>query len=163
MLAKEQAEEKAAREAAKDAAKQEAKARQRYTLRAMCQAYTEALEAKGKQRSAAATRSSFKCHVFEAHPEIADLPAREVTALQIAAMVRKVREAGKERAAGILRSHLSAAFNAAKKSPFDASLPADLIPFGIEFNPVDSIPAIGVKAGQPMNCAPIRHPWPHPA
>lgn len=146
-LAKEQAEEKAAREAAKDAAKQAAKARQRYTLRAMCQAYTEALEAKGKQRSAAATRSSFKCHVFEAHPEIADLPAREVTALQIAAMVRKVREAGKERAAGILRSYLSAAFNAAKKSPFDASLPADLIPFGIEFNPVDSIPAIGVKAG----------------
>jgi hypothetical protein len=46
-----------------------------------------------------------------------------------------------------LRSYLSAAFTAGKKAPFDASLPAALIPFEIERNPVDSIPAIAVRAG----------------
>lgn len=65
----------------------------------------------------------------------------------MAALVRKVREAGKERAAGILRSYLSAAFNAAKRAPFDSALPADLIPFAIEHNPVDAIPAIAVQRG----------------
>lgn len=139
--------EESAAKAAKEAAKQDAENRQRYTLRALCDAYTTALERAGKTKSAAATRSAFKCHVFEAHPKIADTPASEVTALQIAAMVRKVREAGKERTAGILRSYLLAAFNAAARAPFDASLPADLIPFGIEYNPANVIPAIAVKAG----------------
>lgn len=139
--------EEATAKAAKEAAKRETEARQHYTLRALCDAYTATLEAKGKDRSAAATRSSFKCHVIDAHPSIASLPANEVTAHQIAAMVRKVREAGKERAAGILRSYLGAAFNAAMRAPFDSALPADLIPFNITSNPVDAIPAIPVKAG----------------
>jgi hypothetical protein len=86
--------------------------------------------------------------VFDTFPEIAATPAREVTALQIAAMVRQTREAGRERAAGVLRSYLSAAFTAGKKAPFDASLPAALIPFEIQRNPVDSIPAIAVRAGK---------------
>lgn len=140
-----EAEIEAAR-AAQEAAKREAEERARYTLRALCEAYTNALERAGKAKSAAATRSAFKCHVFT-HPEIADAPAREVTAHQVAALVRKVREAGKERAAGILRSYLSAAFNAGKRAPFDSALPADLIPFGIEHNPVDAIPAIAVQRG----------------
>lgn len=146
-IAREKAEAKAAAKAAIEAAKREAHEKQLYTLRALCNAYTATLEAKGKDRSAAATRSSFKCHVIDAHPNIASLPASEVTAHQIAAMVRKVREAGKERAAGILRSYLGAAFNAAMRAPFDSALPADLIPFNITSNPVDAIPAIPVKAG----------------
>lgn len=146
----EEAAAKAFREAANaaaEAAKREAEARLHYTLRALCNAYTATLEAKGKNRSAAATRSSFKCHVFDAHPSIASLPANEVTPLQIAAMVRKVREAGKVRAAGILRSYLSAAYNVAKRAPLDSALPADLIPFNVTSNPVDAIPAIPVKKG----------------
>lgn len=146
-LEREQVEAKAAAKAAGEIAKREAESRQLYTLRALCGIYTNTLKAKGKPRSAAATHSAFKCHVFETHPEIADTLASDVTALQVAAIVRKVREAGKERSAGILRSYLSAAFNAAKKAPFDSSLPADLIPFGIGHNPVDSIPAIAVKTG----------------
>lgn len=143
--AKEETASKAAAKAAREAAELAAENRKRYTLRALCEAYIKHLQSKDKDRSAAATRSAFKCHVFE--HDAANLPANEVTALQIAGMVRKVREAGKERAAGILRSYLSAAFNAAKKAPFDASLPADLIPFGIEHNPVDAIPAIAARAG----------------
>jgi integrase len=136
-----------AEKATQEAAEREAEDRRRHTLQALCEAYTGALERAGKAKSAAATRSAFKCHVLEAHPDIAALPAREVTAHQVAAMVRKVREAGKERAAGILRSYLSAAFNAAKRAPFDSALPAGLIAFGIEHNPCDAIPAIPVQAG----------------
>lgn len=145
-LDREWEEAKTAAKAAQEAAKREAAERGRYTLRALCSAYTEALERAGKAKSAAATRSAFKCHVFT-HPQIADAPAKEVTAHQLAALVRKVREAGKERAAGILRSYLSAAFNAGKRAPFDSALPADLILFGIEHNPVDAIPAIAVQRG----------------
>ncbi|MGD9710174.1 MAG: tyrosine-type recombinase/integrase [Halothiobacillaceae bacterium] len=136
-----------AKRAAAEAAKAEADRQARYTLRALCSAYVTRLERAGKAKSAASTRSAFKCHVFP-HAEIADTPARAVTAHQIAALVRKVREAGKERAAGVLRSYLSAAFNTAKRAPFDSALPADLIPFGIEHNPVDVIPAIAVQRGE---------------
>lgn len=138
----------AAEEAAAEAARVEAERRQRYTLRALCDAYVAWLEKAGKAKSAAATRSAFKCHVIEAHPEIAALPARDVTARHVTTMMCKVRDAGKERACGILRSYLSAAFNAAKRAPFDTALPRDLIQFGIERNPVDVIPAIPVKRGE---------------
>lgn len=144
-LEREAAAAKAAKQAQQEAVKAAAENARRYTLRALCEAYTKHLEVNGKHRSAAATRSAFKCHVFE--NDAANLPANDVTSLQIAGMVRKVREAGKERAAGILRSYLSAAYNAAKKAPFDASLPADMIPFGITHNPVDAIPAIKTSAG----------------
>lgn len=145
-LDKEKAEAKAAAKAAKESTKRRAEERSRYTLRALCEAYTSALEHAGKDKSAAATRSSFKCHVFS-NAEVAATPAMEVTARQVAALVRKVRDDGKERAAGILRSYLCAAFNAAKRAPYDSALPAALIPFGIEHNPVDTIPAISVQRG----------------
>ena len=134
-----------AEKAAEDAAKRAQEEAARYTLRALCEAYTAHLAARGKDKSAAATRSAFKCHVFSS--DVAALPAKSVTPHHVAALVRKVREAGKERAAGILRSYLSAAYNAAKRAPFDSALPADLIAFGVEGNPVDAIPAIAVKRG----------------
>lgn len=145
-LDRQQKEAKAAVKAAAEAVKADAERRQRFTLRALCNAYTETLQRAGKAKSAAATRSVFKCHVFP-HNEIALSSAREVTAHQIAAMIRKVREAGKERTAGILRSYLSAAYNAAKRAPFDSSLPSDLIAFEIEHNPADAVPAIPVRRG----------------
>lgn len=146
-LKKDAAEAKVAARAAREAAKAAEEAAKRYTLRALCEAYTAHLEAQDKARSAAATRSAFKCHVFS-HADIADAPANQVTPHQIAALVRKVREAGKERTAGILRSYLSAAFNAAKRAPFDSAMPADLIAFAVEHSPVDAIPAIAANRGQ---------------
>ena len=133
-----------AKRVAAEVAKAEADRQARYTLRALCDAYLSALERAGKGKSATSARSLFKCHI---DAETERTPARDVTAHQVAALVRKVREAGKERAAGVLRSYLSAAFNAAKRAPFDSSLPADLIPFCIEHNPVDAIPAIAVQRG----------------
>jgi len=141
------AEAKAAAKRAKEAALLEKENRSRYTLRALCNAYSDHLEAKGKG-SAKQARSIFKCHVFEAAPDIADIPAREITAHQIAALVRKVMEQDKSRAAGVLRSYLSAAFNAARKAPFDAKLPSSLIPYGVENNPVEPIATIPVNRGE---------------
>ena len=129
-----------------EAAKREQEKRERYTLRTLCEAYCDLLQARGKP-SARQARSILKVHVFEAHPEMAATPARDVTPLQVAAMVRQTREAGRERAAGVLRSYLAAAFTAGKRAPFDASLPAALIPFEIERNRVDAIPPIAVRAG----------------
>lgn len=141
--------ERARREAEAQAAAEaaEAEIRQKYTLRALCDAYVDHLKTQGKDKSSRETASAFKCHVY-VHAQIASTPAREVTPHQIATIVRKVREAGKERAAGILRSYLSASFNTAKRAPFDSSLPADLIGFNVEHNPVDNIPAIPVRAGK---------------
>lgn len=138
---------KAAALAAQEAAIQEAENRKKFTLKALCEAYSNLLEAKGKAQSAMQTRSIFKCHVFEAQADLAALPARDITAHQIAAMIRQVSEQGKDRTAGILRSYLSAAFNAARKAPFDAKLPSTLIAYGIESNPVEPVSTIAIKRG----------------
>jgi hypothetical protein len=130
------------------AAEARALAQAEYTLQALCDAYAGVLEARGKSKSAKDTRSAFKVHVFKMHPEIAALPAREVTPHHIAAMVRKVREAGKERTGGMLRSYLRAAFALAIRAPFDSAVTSELIAFEVTANPVDAIPTIPVKAGQ---------------
>ena len=42
---------------------------------------------------------------------------------------------------------MSAAYNAARKSPFDAKLPSALIAYGIESNPVEPVSTIAVNRG----------------
>jgi integrase len=135
----------AAQKAAEQAEKREAEEQARHTLRALCEAYTRHLAAKGKARSSSKAASAFRCHVYDS--DIAALPANLVTPHQAAQLVRTVMESGKERTAGVLRAYLSAAFNVAKRAPFDATLPAELIPFKVDQNPVDAIPPIAVNAG----------------
>ena len=134
---------KAAKQAAEVQARQEAEAREKYTLRSLLEAYCSHLEAQGKNKSAQNARSMFRVHVLP-YPEIADKPAREVAPLDVAAAVRRVTEAGKDRAAGVLRACMSAAFNAAARAPFNPKLPAALIPFAVEVNPVQPIATIPV-------------------
>lgn len=145
---REQDEAQATAKAAREAAKREKENRQRYTLRALCEAYSDLLQARGKAQSARQTRSIFKCHVYEAQPDLAALPARDISAQQIAGIIRAVAEQGKDRAAGILRSYLSAAYNAARKAPFDAKLPSSLIAFEVEANPVEPVSTIAVQRGE---------------
>ena len=145
---REKREAKAAEKAAREAAEKAADEQHRYTLRALCEAYVDYLRAKGKADSARQSASILKCHVFDAHPDIAALPAADVTAHQVASMVRKVIEQGKERTAGVLRSYLLAAYNAARKAPFDARLPSALIEFRIDANPADPIATIPVNRGE---------------
>ena len=147
-LDREKSEAKEAAKAAKVAAQQIEKNRQRYTLRALCDAYTELLLSRGKAQSARQAISIFKCHVFEANADIAALPAGDITAHQAAAMIRKVAEQGKDRAAGILRSYLLAAYNTARKAPFNAKIPSQFIEFEVDSNPVEPVSTIAVKRGE---------------
>lgn len=146
-LAKKEREKQAAAKIEGENARRQTESRQRYTLQALCAAYTDHLKSKGKTKSATDVRSAFKVHVQNAHPEIAGTPAREVTPHQIATMIRKVREAGKVRTAGILRNYLVAAFNTARRAPFDSGISSDLIDFDITTNPAEIIPAIPVRRG----------------
>lgn len=138
--------QEAAAKAAEESAAREAEIRSHCTLRAMCLAYANHLHAQGKVKTARDVKSAFNVHVFS-HSDIADLPAREVTSLQVATMVRKVREAGKERTAGILRNYLVAAFNAARRAPFDSAMSSELIKFEVTANPAEIVPAIAVNRG----------------
>jgi len=131
----------------KAAAAQVKENRKQFTLRALCDAYVAYLVARGKGKSAINTKSNFKVHVIEAWPDYATLPAQEITSHQIAAIIRKVREAGKERTAGILRNYLTAAFNAARRAPFDSAMPSALIAFEITSNPAEAVPTIPVQRG----------------
>ena len=137
---------KAAQKAEGERARHEAEHNKRYTLAALCAAYTDHLKAQGKVGSASAAASVVKCHVLEQFPEVAATPAREVTPRQIAEIIRRVIEKGKERTAGVLRSTLAAAYNCGRRAPFNANLPATFIPFEIEANPVEPVTAIPVKA-----------------
>jgi integrase len=145
-LLRERQEAIAAKKEAQTASKLKAEYRKHLTLRALLEAYTRLLHANGKTRSATSALSAFRCHVFK-NENISNTPANEVTAHQIATLVRKVQEAGKERTAGILRSYISAAYNAAKKAPFSATLPAEMIPYDIKTNPAEAVPAIPVVSG----------------
>ncbi len=146
-LEREKAAAKAAAIATREAEKAAAEGRKQYTLKALCNAYCDHLEAKGKTQSARQARSILKVHVFEAYPDIAALPASEIDSDHAAAMIRKVIEQGKERAAGVLRSYLSAAFNAARKARFDAKLPSDFIAYGVKDNPAEIVATIAVNRG----------------
>lgn len=116
------------------------------TLRALCQAYCDDLRIKGKTKSANDTLSAFRVHVFTT--EFADVPAKEVTSKNISQMIRTVFESGKERTAGILRNYLVAAYNAARKAPFNPQASSTLIPFDITTNPAEVIATIPVNRGQ---------------
>lgn len=144
-IARQKGVERAARRAAEAAAQREAEHRHKHTLRALCEVYADRLEAQGKP-AARDARSLFRCHVYT-QAETADRPARELKAVDLASLVRRVHRAGKERAAAKLRSYLHAAYEAALRSPLDPVLPAEFIAFGIETNPAHAIPTIPGRAG----------------
>ena len=141
-------EEKARKEAQKaevELTRQEAEAAKRFTLRALLDLYCDHLKKGGKLRSSVCAASAFKVHIPD---ELASLPAKEITRAQITETIRRVREAGKERTAGILRAYLHAAYEVAMSAETDSAAPADFIPFQIDNNPVRGIKAIPVAAGQ---------------
>ena len=141
--------ERAKREA-KEAAKQEREAiRQEqeiaktYTLAALFNDYAAHLEKQGKAGSARCARSQFK-HCPAA---IAGKPAKAITPEEIADLLRGIREQGKVRTAGSLRSYLLACYNVAQRARFDPALPVAFKAYGVASNPVQPIPAIAANAG----------------
>ena len=107
----------------------------KFSLKALLTDYCEYLEALGR-KSHRDAGSIFKCHVYDAAPKIAALPAREVTDEQFADLMRRVFEAGKGRTANKLRAYARSAYQIAKSAKSNASIPVAFKSYGISHNPV---------------------------
>lgn len=107
---------------------------EKYTLAALLTAYCDNLASLGR-KSHADARSIFRLHVVEAFPKIAALPANVVTGEQIADMMRRVIEYGKDRTANKLRSYMRAAYQVAKAARTKASIPVAFKSFNVNANP----------------------------
>ena len=122
-------------QAHKDAEKATAIQNKTYTLEKLLNEYCDYLKSLGRISHSAA-RSIFKVHVFEPWPEVAALPANKVTGEQVADMMRKTIEAGKDRTANKLRSYMGAAYQVAKASRSKARIPLAFKAYNVKSNPV---------------------------
>jgi len=122
-------------QATKEAEKATVLQNQTYTLEKLLNAYCDYLKSLGRISHSAA-RSIFKVHVLEPWPEVASMPANQVTGEQVADMMRKTIEAGKDRTANKLRSYMRSAYQVAKASRSKASIPLAFKSFNVKSNPV---------------------------
>jgi integrase len=106
-----------------------------HTLGALLLDYCDYLQALGR-RSHTDARNLFRRNVVQGWPEVAALPARDVTAEQFADMSRRLIEAGKGRTANKLRSYARAAYQVAKSARSRPSVPARFKDYGITVNAV---------------------------
>lgn len=131
--------EKKAAAVAREAGKAHRVAAAEYTVRALCELYVKHQEGKGKE-SAGDAENLFKNHVLTS--EFADLPAREFTAKQATALLRRVVEQGKLRTAAKVRAYLRAAYALAQGADTNAEAPAAALLFNVETNPIASTGAL---------------------
>jgi integrase len=108
--------------------------RSKLTLQKLLTAYCDYLQKLGRS-SHSDVRSIFQNHVFATWSEQSALPAAEITAEQIADMMRLVHEKGHARTSNKLRSYIHSAFQVAKSSKTKASIPASFKEFKISYNP----------------------------
>ena len=114
-----------------EAAKTEA---EHFTLKSLLIDYANHLEALGRVAHKD-VRSICKVHIFEPWPEVAALPANQVTGEQIADMMRRALELGKGRTANKLRSYVRAAYQMARASRSKASIPVRFKAYKVTANP----------------------------
>lgn len=114
---------------------EQARLASKHTLLALLEAYRDELETAGKQ-SGRDVRYLIKSHVENAHPQLAALPAKDVTPDQITEILRTLVSAGKGRTAAKLRSYMRAAYSRAVTARLDSSASQALVAFGVTNNPV---------------------------
>lgn len=148
------AEQKAA-SAASEAARRDA---ERYTLRALLDAYVRHLERLGKP-SAADTRNRVRLHVFDAPDSPAEKLAREVTSRDVVALLRRLTNEGKGRTAAMLRSHIRAAYQMSATAELDPGIPAEFVAFSVTANPAaltDPLTRFNVARDRTLSAAELR-------
>lgn len=128
-----EAEAEAKRSAAETKAEATRKAAQ-FTLKNLLEHYCDHLKSLGRTSHRDA-RSIFKNHVYEAWPDIAALPANQVTGEQIADMMRRALELGKGRTANKLRSYVRAAYQTARAARSKATIPLHFKNYSVIHNP----------------------------
>lgn len=132
-----------------------------YTLQALLCDYSDHLESLDRV-SHKDVRSIFKLHVFESWPKVAALPANEVTGEQVADMMRRLVESGKDRTANKLRSYLRAAYQTAKAARSKASIPVRFKSYNVKHNPgADTEPDESANRAdkRPLSAEELRNYW----
>lgn len=133
----------------------------KHTLKSLMIDYCDHLEALGRD-SYRDARSIFENHVTVAFPKIASMQANEVTPEDVADMMRRLVEMDKRRTANKLRSYLRAAFETAKRSRMDATVPLRFKAYNVRVNPAaDTLPdAAGNRSAKnPLMQDDIRIYW----
>ena len=151
----------AARKAAQDAESEATRLAAAHTLENLLTAYCDHLKSIGR-RSHKDARSIFKLHITEAWPQVAALPAKDVTGEHFADMMRALIEAGKGRTANKLRSYARAAYQTAKAAKSKPSIPVAFKAYGVSANPVaDTEPdeSANKPDKHPMSAAEMRSYW----
>jgi len=108
----------------------------RYTLKNLLNHYCDHLETLGRT-SHKKIRGLFNLHVVQAWPDIAELPANQVTGEQAADMMRRIVEAGHGRTSNKMRSYGRAAYQTAKSARSKASIPVHFKGYNVNANPFD--------------------------
>ncbi len=148
-----------AKVAAKVQAKAEKERAAKFTFGALMADYANELERQGKT-SHAKVRSMFKLHLTEGASKLANTAAALVTAEQVADLLRGLREAGKERTAGKLRSYCRAAFEMARTSKLSLMVPVHFKRYGVQHNPAAETVAIKlVPDKNPLMPVHLRQYW----
>lgn len=133
----------------------------KFTLKNLLSDYCNHLEALNRM-SYRDARSIFKIHITEAFPQIASLPANQVTGEQVADMMRRVLELQKGRTANKLRSYVRAAYQVAIGARSKASIPVHFKSYRVISNPgADTVPdeAQNKPDKNPLNITEIRSYW----
>lgn len=133
----------------------------KFTLKNLLTDYCIHLEELGRMSHKDA-RSIFKIHVTEAFPQIASLPANQVSGEQVADMMRRVLELKKGRTANKLRSYIRAAYQVALGARSKASIPIHFKLYRITSNPgADTVPdeAQNNPDKNPLSVAELRSYW----
>jgi len=144
---------------AKEQANAEKERAAKFTFGALMADYANELERQGKT-SHAKVRGLVRLHLTEGAPKLANTAAALVTAEQLADLLRGLREAGKERTAGKLRSYCRAAFEMARTSKLSLLVPVHFKSYGVQHNPAAETVAIKlVPDKNPLMPVHLRQYW----
>lgn len=120
------------------------------SLTALLKAYVESLREKKKTKSAYDAENIFANHILKPFPEIASLPAAEVTPEHfskiLARLVRPDVEIKKGRTALKLRSYAGAAYKMSQGASLDPMATSSAHEFGVTTNPVAAVPVTKMAA-----------------
>ena len=133
----------------------------KHSLARLLEDYADHLEELGR-RSHKDVRSITALHITGPWPQVAALPANKVTGEQIADMMRRVIELGKDRTANKLRSYVRAAYEMAKAARSKASIPVMFKQYGVTHNPgADTVPDESANRADknPLSAQELRTYW----
>lgn len=106
-----------------------------FTLARLLDEYCDYLKSKGR-RSHSDARSIFNLHVKTAFPKEASTPANKVPMEAFVDMMHRLQKSGHGRTSNKLRSYVRAAYEVARGSNSNASIPRVFKSFGVKHNPV---------------------------